>query len=531
MQNAHLIIRRYHRKRILVCVAVALLTLTTTLGLRFISQRSLNQQSIDAFTHHAVSSLDRILLPIAARRDDLLALVGQPCEQVHLPLRKQAAALQTLRSVALVSEGMVYCSSVFGARNTPLQQLQPVEPSGKPQLFLSTDNSLLKGTPILIQWFPSADSADDGVMLSINISLLGRLLLEPQNPLITRISVNIGQQYFTEADGVTRVLPAIRGEQLSGEASQSFPFSISVSGPGATRLALADLPSQLPLALVLTLLMTGIAWAITAGRMSFSREINLGIAGREFILYCQPLINAQTHVCAGVEILLRWNNPRLGWISPEVFVPLAENDNQIAALTRYVIAETVRQIAVFPSEPGFHIGINVAASHFQHGALLRDLNRYWFRARPPQQLVLELTERDTLKEVNDRLVRELHRKGVLLAIDDFGTGSSALSWLEQLHPDVLKIDQSFTRAIGTDAVNSTVIDMIIALGQRLNISLVAEGVETPQQAHYLRRHGVHLLQGFLYARPMPLAEFPGWLAGSAPPPAAQNGHHRPVMPA
>ena len=129
--------------------------------------------------------------------------------------------------------------------------------------------------------------------------------------------------------------------------------------------------------------------------------------------------------------------------------------------------------------------------------------------------MIELTERDALLDADYRIVRELHRKGVKLAIDDFGTGNSSLSWLEKLHPDVLKIDQSFTTAIGTDAVNSTVTDMIIALGQRLNIELVAEGVETEEQARYLRRHGVPVLQGFFYARPMPLRDFPTWLAGSA----------------
>ncbi len=102
--------------------------------------------------------------------------------------------------------------------------------------------------------------------------------------------------------------------------------------------------------------------------------------------------------------------------------------------------------------------------------------------------------------------------------------------LETLRPDVLKIDKSFTAAIGSDAVNSTVTDIIIALGQRLNIELVAEGVETQEQAKYLRRHGVHILQGYLYAQPMPLRDFPKWLAGSQPPPARHNGHITPIMP-
>lgn len=144
--------------------------------------------------------------------------------------------------------------------------------------------------------------------------------------------------------------------------------------------------------------------------------------------------------------------------------------------------------------------------------------------------MIELTERDALRDVDYHIVREMQNQHIRLAIDDFGTGNSSLSWLEKLRPDVLKIDKSFTNAIGTDAVNSTVTDIIIALGQRLNIELVAEGVETPAQAHYLRQHGVSLLQGYLYAKPMPLRDFPQWLAGSQPPTARHNGQVAPAMP-
>ncbi|MFP1527502.1 EAL domain-containing protein [Escherichia coli] len=189
----------------------------------------------------------------------------------------------------------------------------------------------------------------------------------------------------------------------------------------------------------------------------------------------------------GVEILLRWNNPRQGWISPDVFIPIAEEHHLIVPLTRYVMAETIRQRHVFPMSSQFHVGINVAPSHFRRGVLIKDLNQYWFSAHPIQQLILEITERDALLDVDYRIARELHRKNVKLAIDDFGTGNSSFSWLETLRPDVLKIDKSFTAAIGSDAVNSTVTDIIIALGQRLNIELVAEGVETQEQAKYLRR--------------------------------------------
>lgn len=124
---------------------------------------------------------------------------------------------------------------------------------------------------------------------------------------------------------------------------------------------------------------------------------------------------------------------------------------------------------------------------------------------------MELTERDVLQDGDHHMAEHLHFKGVQLAIDDFGTGNSSLSWLEKLRPDVLKIDKSFTSAIGIDSVNATVTDMIIALAHRLKIVTVAEGVETRDQEEYLRGNGVDLLQGFYYARPMPVEDFPQWL--------------------
>lgn len=126
--------------------------------------------------------------------------------------------------------------------------------------------------------------------------------------------------------------------------------------------------------------------------------------------------------------------------------------------------------------------------------------------------MVELTERDVLQDGDQHMAEHLHFKGVQLAIDDFGTGNTSLSWLEKLRPDVLKIDRSFTSSVGIDSVNATVTDIIIALANRLHIVTVAEGVETLEQESYLRSHGVDVLQGFYYARPMPVEAFPAWLA-------------------
>lgn len=512
MQTAQKVITTYRRKRILVCLLIALLTLTTTLVVRFISQRSLNQQRIQMSTNKMVAAMDNILRPLEAQRTSLLQLVNQPCQNVHLMLRKLAASLQTVRSIALVQSEQLYCSSIFGQRNIPLRQLQPALPADRALLTFSYDPALLKGTPLLIQWYPASLDGADGVLLAINIDLLGELIFNAKSPLITGIGLRVGDKSFISGAGLIKQ-EALPGQQIIyRQASTAFPFTINISGPGASAVALNELPSELPLALIISMLMTGIAWLTTAGRMSFSREINLGIAAHEFALWCQPLQDLHTRQCCGVEILLRWNNPRRGAISPDVFIPIAEGYNLIVPLTRYVISRTAQKLALFPQDKHFHISINVAARHFTNGELLRDLHHYWFSAHPLQQLIIELTERDVLQDGDYHLAEHLHFKGVKLAIDDFGTGNSSLSWLEKLRPDILKIDKSFTSAIGIDSVNATVTDMIIALAHRLKIVTVAEGVETREQKEYLRDQGVDLLQGFHYARPMPIEAFPQWLA-------------------
>ncbi len=511
MQKAQRIIKTYRRNRMIVCTICALVTLASTLSVRFISQRNLNQQRVVQFANHAVEELDKVLLPLQAGSEVLLPLIGLPCSVAHLPLRKQAAKLQTVRSIGLVQDGTLYCSSIFGYRNVPVVDILAELPAPQPLLRLTIDRALIKGSPVLIQWTPSAGSSNAGVMEMINIDLLTAMLLEPQLPQISSASLTVGKRHLLYGNGLVDSLPQPEDNENYQVSSQRFPFTINVNGPGATALAWHYLPTQLPLAVLLSLLVGYIAWLATAYRMSFSREINLGLAQHEFELFCQPLLNAHSQQCIGVEILLRWNNPRQGWISPDVFIPIAEEHHLIVPLTRYVMAETIRQRHVFPMSSQFHVGINVAPSHFRRGVLIKDLNQYWFSAHPIQQLILEITERDALLDVDYRIARELHRKNVKLAIDDFGTGHSALIYLERFTLDYLKIDRGFINAIGTETITSPVLDAVLTLAKRLNMLTVAEGVETPEQARWLSERGVNFMQGYWISRPLPLDDFVRWL--------------------
>ncbi len=512
MQTAQHIIRNYRRRRIILSLSLAILTLLLTLGVRFFITRNLNQHKVNDVGRYAITTMENLLTPHEEIGLRVAAMVGKPCNDVRQALGQYVAKARTLRAILLIKNSTLYCSSVFGQRNIPVNELVPSLPTSEPAMYLALDKVLLKGSPILIKWTPVNDNGD-GVMQIVNIALLTRLLVAPQTPWVTRTVLNVGDAHLEYGSSKLGEAPLKDDETQTVFYSARLPFSVSLIGPSATMLASSTLFSQLPLALLLGLLIGYITWLVTASRMSFSREITLGIARREFEVWCQPLLSSQTHQCVGVELLLRWNNPRQGWISPDIFIPIAEQENLIVPLTRYVLDDAVRHLSVFPASRDFHLGINVAADHFRNGLIISDLERYWFPSGPVQQLTLELTEREDLQHLDPQVFRQLRNIGVQLAIDDFGTGHSSLAWLEMLKPDVLKIDKSFTAAIGTDAVNSRVVGMIIELGQRLGITLVAEGVETSLQEEHLRRQQVQILQGWLFARPMPLGEFPVWLAG------------------
>ncbi|QKJ87363.1 cyclic diguanylate phosphodiesterase [Paramixta manurensis] len=516
MQVSQQIVGQFRRKRLLIASIVAALVLILTLTFRFVEEKGRIEQQSRNFANNAIQRFDRMFSPLDVSASNTLGLVGVRCSTVRFPLVEKLATLQTVRAVLLVDNDRIYCSSIYGERNIPFSTTYPELAVNNQRMLLSVDNYLLKGSPVLLFWTPRSMDNRAGILQVINIEMMSNYLLEPTLPWVERAVFNVGGQSLEYGNPMIEAVHPSEDEVGYQQSSLRYPFSITLFGPAPSRLALMTLPSQLPLALLLSLLMGYIIWLATANRMSLSWQISYGLSAQEFMVYCQPLISARTGSCEGIELLLRWHNPRQGWIPPDVFIPMAERQNLIAPLTRFVISETVRHLPTLPACPTFHIAINVAASHFRDRAIIDDLQRLWWPANPKPQLVVELTERDALPVVDQRVVSHLHKIGVKLAIDDFGTGHSSLSYLKTLSPDVLKIDKIFTAAIGTDAINATVTDMVISLAQRLNISLVAEGVETAEQALYLRERGVDTLQGYFYARPMPLGEFPGWLTRHQP---------------
>jgi len=265
-----------------------------------------------------------------------------------------------------------------------------------------------------------------------------------------------------------------------------------------------------PLALATSMLLLAlIVWA-SRQRLSPLHQLAIAVKNREFVTLYQPIIELSTGLCVGAEALIRWPRCDGASISPEMFIPLAEDTGLIEPLTDIVIERVVADMAQWLGKNNTaHIAINISSVDMQSGHFLGVLANALAEAKiAPGQIWLEATERGFMDAAAARTTIERARAaGHLVAIDDFGTGYSSLSLLETLPLDTLKIDKSFVDAIGRQAATSVVIPHVIKIGHGLGFKIIAEGVETEAQEAYLRQAGVEFAQGWHYSKALTAEEF------------------------
>lgn len=239
-------------------------------------------------------------------------------------------------------------------------------------------------------------------------------------------------------------------------------------------------------------------------------QLRQGDESVEFALHYQPKIELGSGQLTGVEALLRWRPPGHGNVSPDEFVPIAEDTGVIVPLGEWVLRQACFQAARWLSAGlALRVAVNVSARQLRDPDFVVLVRRAAAGAElSPALLELELTEHVTMHDVEHSaaVLRELRQLGVQIALDDFGIGYSSLSYLSKLPVDVVKIDRSFILPVGKVAAAEAIPAAIIAMARSLGLRVVAEGVETVEQAEFLDRHGASELQGYLFARPMPAAE-------------------------
>lgn len=247
--------------------------------------------------------------------------------------------------------------------------------------------------------------------------------------------------------------------------------------------------------------------------------IRTGLKRKEFSVVYQPIVDLQSGQWVGAEALIRWRRPTGETIRPDLFISVAEEAGLIQRITEWVVRSVGRDaIEIFRHNPDFHVSINLSAADLHSPSTVQLFRRLLLDTEArPGSVVVEVTERGLSKpEVASAVIQALRASGVRVAVDDFGTGYSSLSYLERFKLDYLKIDKSFVDTVGTQAATSQVATHIIEMAKALKLVMVAEGVETPAQAEFLRGRGVEYAQGFLFSKPLPFAELLSRIPRSAP---------------
>jgi EAL domain-containing protein (putative c-di-GMP-specific phosphodiesterase class I) len=247
-------------------------------------------------------------------------------------------------------------------------------------------------------------------------------------------------------------------------------------------------------------------------RQSIEASLREAIENDEFVLHYQPKVDLETGAITGAEALIRWTHPTRGVLSPDQFVPIAEDSGLIRQIGTWVLREACRQARSWLDQglPPITMAVNVSASELSDETYVQRLFATLSETgMEPDFLELELTESVLMKHAHSAaiILQALRRTGIRVALDDFGTGYSSLSYLRDFPIDSVKIDRSFVNEVTSLQEDTSIVKAVISMAQSLGLRVVAEGVENLDQFQFLRAHSCDEAQGFLFSQAVPPDEF------------------------
>jgi EAL domain-containing protein (putative c-di-GMP-specific phosphodiesterase class I) len=315
---------------------------------------------------------------------------------------------------------------------------------------------------------------------------------------------------------------------LTYAAFAAFDLSIAtpIALPVAERIHTAwvnHLLASVMVYVTLRLILTDVAQ-----RSAEEGELRESLLRGDFVLHYQPQVDTGGRI-VGAEALIRWNHPRRGMVPPGEFIAAAERCGLMLPMGDWVLASacaTLVQWSRSPQTASLILAVNVSTVQFgQPDFVARVLSGIHRSGADPSRLKLEITESMLAKDLDDIVVKmtALKARGIGFSLDDFGTGFSSLSYLRRLPLDQLKIDQSFVRNLLSSKKDAAIAQAVVSLGQSLELEVIAEGVETPEQHRFLYGIGCSTYQGYLFSRPLPEAQFLALVAGDAQLPAVGPG--------
>ncbi len=444
-------------------------------------------------------------------------------DQEIVALRSVTFRSRSLKDIGRTHNGLLVCSAFLGRLAQPHTE-------GRPSLILPGGTRVYSDVAVVM----AASQKDRATVLEsgqVDIVVSPDAFDHWDRPHVRYMIaiVDPTEKAFARVAGSSlEIAPAaLRAQGLHTDSGILYSSRCSTSYPicSVTAENLSDIWGSSRIDLAVYMVLGGLVGVSVgfAGGLLYLRSRGLRQQLRQAIrrdspslrLVYQPILDVQSGRCVSAEALLRWHDEDGVAISPDVFIRLAEDTGFIGEVTEFVLARAIAEMAAtLRQSPSLSLCVNVAPSDFLGAELRTVLDKHVRTAGiQPGQIVLELTERSTadLDSIRNAIYL-LAREGYRVHMDDFGTGFSSLAYLNQLDVHAIKVDKSFTRTIGTDAVTAGILPQILAMAESLQLRVVVEGVETPEQVRFLESTRTSLqAQGWYYSHPMSAEEFRSFL--------------------
>ncbi|MDA0118727.1 EAL domain-containing protein [Vibrio sp. T11.5] len=450
----------------------------------------------DSLKNIAVTFQERIEDVITELKDENAQAMRYPerCKSIQEDLLFESY----LRELIIVQDGIAICSSKRGELHLDLTGVFQRKEAASGVFLFDIKGDPRQRTMVVVTAQDNSDNS--GAFAIVDKNYLVERLGKVEDDKLSFITARFGQKVYP-AD---RVFVSDTLHYISTSPLYGFSLLVEASPTFIKRRAIFYGLSSLPLSLLISITLFAVMSHIR-NRDSLADDLKKGLKRKELFLTYQPIVESQTETLTGLEALIRWQHPTLGLIRPDVFIPLAERQQLINNITDYVLERSLADLQSIANFKGIHLGINVPPSYLHEDRHLTSLQNYARQFRHIGiQLTVEVTEREILDDKGRSALVQLRKSGILISIDDFGTGHTALSVIQKTQFDYLKIDKCFVDTIGVETVNSAVLNTIIDLGHRLDVKMIAEGVETEQQVQYLGAMKVSYLQGYYFSKPLEL---------------------------
>ncbi len=507
-----------HLVSVVTCVLIIAVLVPVCLSV-WLAHRNAEDKFVDdlnSYSSRVQIRTDRVISQAESALKEMLAFNGTPCSYEHaMAMRRASFSWRYIQEVLYVEDLKPRCSSLEQVSHAaPFPPAMRITSDGY-RAWVTSHNDLgldrymaAIGTEHYIVMIDPASLIDVIPFGSwpIDVALVGL-----RRNIVFASSNKLDMQVFQEMQRNGRANFQHNGVMYNRHDVSDLGFTI-VAWSSLTPLQKSwhhQLIFWLPFGVLISLLTAWFILRVLRRLQSPRYRLMDAINAREFQVHFQPIVNLNSGRLTGAEALARWPQPDGSYLSPDIFVSLAEQTGLTNPLTTLIIEKVFEDMGEWLRQhPGHHISINLAPADLISGTVLpllsRLLNQWQLH---PSQIALELTERGFADPaVSAPAIAAFRRAGHSVYIDDFGTGYSSLSYLQDLDVDTLKIDKSFVDALEYKNVTSHIIEM----ARSLDLDMVAEGIETEGQLAWLRRHGVQYGQGWFYSKALPKEAFIQW---------------------